>query len=574
MSWIGGIFNKVNMDQGELRRELALMMETACPMSESSYAAQPWRISSILDDANGKALAQVSPSVGGIPPGQPHTACQEKLVLMYDGHLYNPEGKASKPSQVYHTVKERVAQPLVHLLAELPGGLEQKVRRALIGLDGDYALAVSDADRTVISRNSLGTKPLYFAENNKFSAFASNKKPLWKIGLSEVMPLRAGMLAIFDPEGVSVQEALPYDKGKIDIRNMSQAVNCYQETLCLAVRKRLAEVNHAAKVGVLLSGGVDSCLIAKLVHDVASNSGKEVTAYTIGLPDSGKEVIAYTVGLPDAPDVNFAHKFARELGIRHRMKILSINEIEECIPKVIDAIEDSDFVQVEAGIGIYAAMDMAKEDGIGVIFSGQGPDELWGGYNWYPRVLGKDGRQELCRRMWDDFTRADIETLDRENKIAMAHGVEMLLPFLDTEVVNVAMSVASELKVTSEEDHLGKHPHRQLAIKVGVPEEYANREKLAIQHGTNIHGVLDEIARKNGFDPDLVRDIGYKSEEITTAKMGSSSRYGYRYDEKKLWQVPQHVQLFLHTLAYRKGLLNKSVRDRVGYFLEKARFSS
>ncbi|MCK5124598.1 MAG: hypothetical protein KAQ82_05160, partial [Dehalococcoidia bacterium] len=110
--------------------------------------------------------------------------------------------------------------------------------------------------------------------------------------------------------------------------------------------------------------------------------------------------------------------------------------------------------------------------------------------------------------------------------------------------------------------------------KMGIPEVYANREKLAIQHGTGIHGVLDEIARRNGFDPALVKDIGYKSEEITTAKMGSSARYGYRYDEKNLWQVPQHVQLFLHALAYRKGLLNKSVRDRVGYFLEQARLSS
>ena len=556
MTWIGGIFSKVDVDQSELRRELALMMETACPISESSDAAHPCWISSILEDTNGRALGQVSLSVGGISSEQPHMDCQEKLVLTYDGHLYDPESMASKPYRVRHTAKEMFAESLVHLLAELPGGLEQKVRGALTGLDGDYALAVSDADRIVISRNSLGTKPLYFAENNKFSAFASNKKPLWKIGLSEAKPLRAGRLAVFNHEGVSVKEALTFDRGELDIKNMAQAVNCYQEALYLAVRKRLDELSHVDKVGVLLSGGVDSCLIAKLVHDVAANSGMDVTAYTIGLPDS--------------PDVNFAQKFARELGIRHRMKILSINEIEECIPKVIEAIEDSDFVQVEAGVGIYAAMEMARQDGIGVIFSGQGPDELWGGYNWYPEVLGRDGRQELCRRMWDDFTRADIETLDRENKIAMAHGVEMLLPFLDAGVVNVAMSVASELKVTSEEDHFGKHPHRQLAIKVGVPEEYANREKLAIQHGTGIHGALDEIARKNGFDPDLVKDLGYRNDKITTAKMGSSSRYGYRYDEKKLWQVPQNVQLFLHTLAYNKGLLNKSVRDRVGYFLEKS----
>jgi asparagine synthase (glutamine-hydrolysing) len=368
------------------------------------------------------------------------------------------------------------------------------------------------------------------------------------------------MLAVFDHERVSVKKALPFHKKETAIKDMAQAVNDYEQALYSAMRKRLATMNHVRKVGILLSGGVDSCLITKLVCDAVS-----------GL---GMEVIAYTAGLPDSPDVNSAREFARELGIKHKIKMLGIDGIEKYIPKVIEAIEDSDFVQVETGIGLYAAIDMASQDGIRVIFSGQGPDELWGGYNWYPKVLGKDGRQELCRRMWDDFTRADIETLDRENKIAMAYGVELLFPYLDTEVVNVAMSVASELKVTSEEDCLGKHPHRQLAVKMGISEKYANREKLAIQHGTGIHVVLDDIARRNGFDPALVKDIGYKSEKITSEKMGSSARYGYRYTEKKLWQVPQHIQLFLHALAYRKGLLNKSVRDRVGYFLEKAKLSS
>ena len=88
-----------------------------------------------------------------------------------------------------------------------------------------------------------------------------------------------------------------------------------------------------------------------------------------------------------------------------------------------------------------------------MLFSGQGPDELYEVYSWYPEVLEGNGRQELCRRMWDDFTRADVETLDRENKIATAHGIEMLFPHVDTEVVKVPMSVASELKVISEGDN-------------------------------------------------------------------------------------------------------------------------
>jgi asparagine synthase (glutamine-hydrolysing) len=560
MAWIGGIFSKVNTSQTKLREKLAFMIETACPKEERSAIVSTRCVSSVLDDAHGQVIVQVFVPIEGMPSEHVYADYREKPALVYDGHLYDFRNVEPRLSRVQHMVDETAAESLARLLAELPGNLEQRVKRTLTGLDGDYALAVSNADQIVISRNSLGTKPLYFAENNDFSAFASNKKPLWKIGLDEVRPLRAGTLAVFDRDEVSVKKALPLYKKEIEIKSMAEAVDKYERALHLALRKRLATMSHLRKVGVLLSGGVDSCLIAKLIRDAAS-----------GL---GIEAIAYTAGLPDSPDVNFAREFAKELGIKHKTKILNIDTIEEYIPKVIEAIEDSDFVQVETGIGLYAVIDTASQDGITVIFSGQGPDELWGGYTWYPRVLGKDGRHELYRRMWDDLTRADIETLDRENKIAMAHGVELLFPYLDTKVVNVAMSVESELKVTSEEDHLGKHPHRQLAIKIGISEKYANREKLAIQHGTGIHGVLDNIAKRNGFDTALVKDIGYKNEEITTAKMGSSARYGYRYIDKKLWQVPQHVQLFLHALAYGKGLLDKSVRIRVKHFAEKARLSS
>ena len=559
MAWIGGIFSKVHTTRDELKEKLAVMMEAACPPNGHSTPTYPPCISSIFDDADGQALVQLSVPTEGMRSEHVYTDYREKPTVIYDGHLYDFKDTTSRLSRVQHRVNETAADSLAHLLGDLPGNLEQKVRRALISLDGDYALAARGIDQILIARDHLGTKPLYFAESEHLSAFASNKKPLWKIGLEEIKPLRAGTLAILDQEGVSVRRASPLRKRTVEISSMARAVNTYEQAFRSAMTKRLGVMNHARKVGVLLSGGVDSCLIAKMLHDIASSMGMEM--------------IAYSVGLPESPDLDFAREFAGELSIKHRMKILSLDVVKEYIPKVIEAAEDSDFVQVETGIGLYAALEMASHDGVTGVLSGQGPDELWGGYSWYPKVLGRDGRQELCRRMWDDFTRADIETLDRENKIAMAHGIELFFPFLDTEVIDVAMSVASELKVTSEEDNLGKHPHRQLAIQMGISEKYANREKLAIQHGTGIHGVLDNIAKRNGFDPSLVKDIGYRSEEITTEKMGSSARYGYRYIDKKLWQVPQHVQLFLHALAYRKGLLDISVRDRVGHFLEKAMLS-
>ena len=556
MSWIAGIYGR---DAKQSRRKIVLMMEAAYPSSSPSGNGHHWMLSSVSEDMNGRALAQLSSPIPGKPLEYPYSGCQGELVSGCDGHLYNFQAVASKLSHEDYGAETAVAELVVHLLEEFPGGLEQKVRELLIELDGDYALVVCDADQMVISRNSLGTKPLYFAEDDRFFAFASNKKPLWKIGLGNVVPLRAGKLAVFDHEGVSIKEALPLHKWETDIKSMGQAMDDYQEALYSAVRKRLDGLSHLDKVGVLLSGGVDSCLLAKLVYDVAS--------------DLGVKLVAYTAGLPDSSDVRFAREFAEEVGIKHKTRMLSIDEVEEYIPRVIEAVEDGDFVQVEAGIGVYAAMDMARQDGIKLLLSGQGPDELWGGYTWYPEVLGRHGRQELCRRMWDDFTRVDIETLDRENKIAMAHGAEMIFPYLDTEVVNLATSVTSELKVTSEEDHLGKHPHRQLARRMGIPAKYANRSKDAAQHGSGIHDVLDEVAKREGFNPDVVKETGYSSDRVTAKKMGSSSRYGYKYDKKSLWRVPQPVQFFFHSLAYEEGMLNKSARDNIEYFLNKMRHS-
>ena len=150
MAWIGGIFSKVNMSQDELRKKLAVMMETACPANEPSAGAYPRCISSILDDVHGQALVQVSIPTEGTPSEHVRMNYREKPALIYDGHLYGFKNMESKLSRVQHRVDETAAESLVRLLAELPGNLEQKVKRALPGLDGDYALAVSGTDQIVI----------------------------------------------------------------------------------------------------------------------------------------------------------------------------------------------------------------------------------------------------------------------------------------------------------------------------------------------------------------------------------------------------------------------------------------
>jgi len=553
MSQLVGIFSQ---DGREVADKLITMVETlhSQDVAKANFqTGKPWSVSSSFENVTGNtALAELFSPIDIKNLEYPYLDYGDNLVLMFDGQFYNPSSLISDLPQNRRLTDKTSAETLVRLLKERQGDLDQRITRALKDLDGNYVLVASSTDQTVVMRDPLGTKPLYIAKNGNFSAFASNKKALWRIGLSNVMPLRASMLAIFTQNGIEIKKAFLLNKGSIELKDLGQVVDCYHEAICSSVRKRLTGVD---KVGILLSGGVDSCLIAKLVSDIASSAGIKV--------------IAYTAGLVDSPDINFAREFAREMKLDHRMKILSISDVQKYIPKAIDAAEERDFVQIEAGIVVYAALDIASQDGMKVIFSGQGVDELWGGYSWYPDVLGKDGRQELSRRMWDDFTMADVETLDRENKIARAHGVEMMFPYLDSKVVKLAASVASELKVTSENDRTGKHPHRQLAKKIGIPNKYADRNKEAAQHGSGIHSVLDTIAKRNGFNASLVNKIGYASKKITTENMGSSSRYGYQYAESSIWQVPEHVQLYLDTLAYNKGMLNELQRERIESFLEK-----
>jgi len=505
-----------------------------------------------------QALGQVSFATRNKTLEQPPVNYRDKLCLIFEGNLYNLKELRSNLLPGHQLTVGSTAGVVLHTIEEKCDGndLETALIDVMGALDGDYCLVLGDSSKTTVARDIVGRRPVFYAENSESVAFASKKKALWGIGLRDVKPLRAGMLASFSKKGVMIKKILSLSKVKRDVTadSLDDVVDNYGTLLYAAVEKRLRNLE---RVGCLISGGVDSCLITKFVADIAAKRGIKV--------------IAYTVGVDGSTDVTYAEQFIHELGIEHKVRRLSQDEINSYIPLLVRTVEERDMVQIEAGIGVYAALDMASQDGIKVIFSGQGPDELWGGYSWYPQVITTEGYDGLERRMLDDLGRADIETLDRENKIAMAHSMEVVFPFIDTEIVKLAMSVPPQLKISSAKDKLGKHPHRMLADKTGVAAEYAYRSKDATQHGTGIHDTFDGIARKNGFTPRLVESIGYHSEEISPEKLASSSRYGYRYGEKSLWEIPDHIQFFLDVTAYDHNLLNDAERTRIKSFLKKMR---
>ncbi len=400
---------------------------------------------------------------------------------------------------------------------------------------------MTDGEEVILARDAVGVKQLYIDESEEGVAFASEKKALWKIGM-EGRRIPPGCIVKLGRPGreskIKIKKVLGLKvrRGR-RIENEERALKAYQKSLVEAVKKRTEELDRA---GIIFSGGVDSVLVAKL----ASN-------FT--------EVKCYTAGVEGSSDVEYARAAAERMGFELEVRELNLRDVEKCLPEVIRAIEDRSFNQVEVAIPVYASVELASRD-VKVMLTGQGADELFGGYPWYRSILEKLGRHEMENYMVKDLEMLYRETLEREDKITMAHSIELRVPYLDPGVIDTAFRIDSRLKVRDERDELGKYIHRLLACRLGVERSIAFRPKEAAQHGSGMHDVLVEIARKNGFDEELVRELNYSAEKSIEERLGSSVRYGYLFS-KGGWRIPDFAQLYLDCIALETGVLKEELSE-------------
>lgn len=319
------------------------------------------------------------------------------------------------------------------------------------------------------------------------------------------------------------------------ITDHDTAVAAYDRAFRSAMQKR---IRGRERVGIIFSGGIDSVLVAYLVRE----AGIPFACYTVGCGE-------------DAPDLAWAREVAKRLGFPLCETVLTPGEVEKLLPDIITDIEDHSLNQVEVAVPIYIANRMAQEAGERVLLTGQGADELFGGYPWYSRVAEAEGYEVFVERSWEDTCLLYKECLEREDKISMAHSMELRVPFLDPEVVQVAFRIAPELKIHKGADVLAKRIHRDYCQSIGIPEDIANRVKEAAQHGANVHDTLEELARHRAPSEETLKVAGYDPNQSVMEKLGSSSRYGYRYGDEQLWKPAARLQFFLDTHAARLGLL-------------------
>jgi len=180
---------------------------------------------------------------------------------------------------------------------------------------------------------------------------------------------------------------------------------------------------------------------------------------------------------------------------------------------------------------------------------------LGGGYPWYPKIVDQEGYQNFEKYSWEDTFLLYKECLEREDKIAMAHSLKLRVPYLDPEVIMAAFRISPHLKVKRNHDPLLKWIHHQYCLSIGIPEEIAVRKKEAAQRGADVHNVFEKLANKAGITETMLREAGYDLNKSVIEKLGSSSRYGFRYGDHDLWKPLLSVQYYLDTHAAKLNLL-------------------
>jgi asparagine synthase (glutamine-hydrolysing) len=547
MCGIGGLISKNSTDILSLTKTMMMSMNKRGPdgtglfIDKKLYQYEsPEKINCNNSNSNTKlTLGHIRLAIVGDKTHiQPIQSCDRKLVMEHNGEIYNYK-QLKKRLQNDHTfVSNTDSEIVIHLLEHYYkengfSNLLDAIKKTVADIDGIYAIAIKDQDedKIYLVRDRLGIRPLYYGQNNNIIGFASERKGLWQIGIKEptfsLLPGHCVILSDKISSPIKIAEPSVNYSNKPTLTNLEDALSAYKKALYNSIKKRSQDLS---RIGIIFSGGIDSVLVAKITKELVPN------------------VTCYTSGIAGSDDIKFSKVIADQLDLDLKINELNIKDIENMLPNILNIIETTNSTQAEVSIPIYGALKLAAKDGLRVVFTGQGADELFAGYPWYAQIFGKYGAKKLKEYMIQDLLLLYKETLEREDKLAMSNSIEMREPFLDSDIVRTATSIDLNLNLTDKNDIFGKRVHRELAIQVGIPKHIAYREKQAAQHGAGIHGILSKIAEKNGFNKKMITKE-YIENISKREKLGSSERYGYLFDNKISWNASPWVQLYLDRLT-------------------------
>jgi asparagine synthase (glutamine-hydrolysing) len=454
------------------------------------------------------------------------------IVLICNGEIYNYQKLYEHMDIIPKTGSD--CEVIIHMY------LKYGIQQTLNMLDGVFAFLLYDTNNQEIyvARDPLGVRPLYMLEyNDGLYGFASEIKCLVHFheqvnssGKSSLTQFTPGTYSkiVYTNKLSLTEKNVPYfilnhshtlliDNSRKIIDNIWSNIVYY---FTCAVTKRCLTTERP--IACLLSGGLDSSLVAALVNDF----------YNInGMPN---KLETYSIGLQDSEDLKYAKVAATYLDTNHTEIIVTEQLMFETIPQVIKALESYDTTTVRASIGNYLlGKFINKNSKAKVIFNGDGSDELFGGYLYMNKCPDSIEFDKETRRLLKDIYLFDVL---RSDKSISSHGLEPRTPFLDKSFVNFVLSIPYVLR---NHKFYNDFPHEYAGIEKFIlryafsetnfkdcngrqilPDEILWRKKEAFSDGVSTKGrslyqiLQEKIAKKMTAETGKVYDANIETEKL------------------------------------------------------------
>ncbi len=443
--------------------------------------------SGIYSDENAilahERLAIVDPASGKQPLFSP----DGKLVLAANGEIYNHMELRKEFEGNY--------QFQTHSDCEVILALYQKYGKNFIDkMNGIFGFAIFDSekDEYFIARDHMGIIPLYMGWDINGTFYVSSELKALEGYCTKIELFPPGHY-LHSSTGELVRW---YERDWMDFEAVKENQTSIEE-----VRQALEDAVHRQLMsdvpyGVLLSGGLDSSVTSAIAKKYALKRVESGDTSDAWWP----QLHSFSVGLEGSPDLAAARKVADHIGTVHHEIVFTIQEGLDAIKDVIYNLETYDITTVRASTPMYLMARVIKSMGIKMVLSGEGADELFGGYLYFHKApSAKDFHEETVRKL-DKLHMYDCL---RANKSLAAWGIEGRVPFLDKEFMDVAMRINPQDKMINGE-RMEKWVVRK-AFESYLPESVAWRQKEQFSDGVGYSWIdtLKELVNTEVSDEQL-----------------------------------------------------------------------
>ena len=442
---------------------------------------------------------------------QPLVSDDEKIILAANGEIYNHKEIRAKLAETYKFRTGSDCEVIIPLYKKYrESGDFTKMIEELSGIFA-FALYDSENDTYLIARDEIGVIPLYQGWDKEDRYYVA----------SELKALEGECVTLEEfPNGsylwsrnkkitrwykrewedyTSVKAAPRATNEKGEIINPS-VIEKVRNGLESAVR---AQLMSDVPYGVLLSGGLDSSIIAAVTQKYSKKRIETDSKESAWWP----QLHSFAVGLEGSPDLVAAKKAADYIGTVHHEVHFTIQEALDALPDVIYHIETYDITTVRASTPMYLLARVIKSMGIKMVLSGEGSDELFGGYLYFHKAPdAKEFHEELVRKM----SKLHLYDCLRANKSLMAWGVEGRVPFLDKDFIDIAMGLnpsdKMSIRLSDGKQRIEKWILRK-AFEDLLPEDIAWRQKEQFSDGVGYNWIdtLKKITEEKVSDAEFAR---------------------------------------------------------------------